>query len=274
MSTYVVGDLQGCLEPLHQLLDRLRFDPAGDRLLLTGDLVARGPDSLGALRFVRQLGAAALTVLGNHDLHLIALWRGYARKSAGPDLAQVLDAPDADELLDWLRQQRLAWREPTSGALLIHAGLAPQWTPADTLGYAAEIETILRDDQTIDGFLPGMYGDQPDRWSEQLQGIERQRFIVNTLTRARYCTVDGRFEFRQKGAPGSQRQGWLPWFQVPGRRSQDTAVAFGHWSALGQVVWPQHRVYGLDSGYVWGGALTALCLEDGRLLSIRADTAG
>ncbi len=267
MTTYAVGDLQGNLAALNRLLETIRFDPARDHLLLTGDLVARGPDSLGCLRKVRALGAAATTVLGNHDLHLLALWRGHARKPPEADLAAVLAAADAEPLLDWLRRQRLAWRDPRSGALLIHAGLPPQWTQADTLSHAAEVEAALRDDRRLDLFLAQMYGDQPDRWTDSLQGIERLRFIVNVLTRARYCTADGRFEFRQKGAPGSQAAGWLPWFQAPGRRTRRSRIIFGHWSTLGRIAWPEHGVHGLDTGYVWGGALTALRLEDGQLLS-------
>lgn len=270
MALYAVGDLQGNLDPLQRLLDRLQFDPAQDRLLLTGDLVARGPDSLGCLRAVRALGPAALTVLGNHDLHLIALWRGKSRKRAENDLAAVLAAPDADELLDWLRRQRLAWREPTTGTLLIHAGLPPQWTQADTLARAAEVEAVLRDDTRLDDFLEQMYGDQPERWSDDLHGAARLRFIVNVLTRARYCTADGRFEYRQKGQPGTQAEGWLPWFQVPGRRSRRSRIVFGHWSTLGQLAWPESGVHGLDTGYVWGGSLTALHLDDGSLTTVSA----
>lgn len=269
MSTYVVGDLQGCLEPLQRLLSEIRFNPARDRLLLSGDLVARGPDSLGCLRLVRSLGAAAITVLGNHDLHLIALARGKSRKPASPDLATVLDAPDGAVLIDWLRQQRMAYRDPASSALLIHAGLAPQWTQQETLRHARSVEAVLRDDDRLDNFLSQMYGDQPDRWSETLSGQERLRFIVNCLTRARYCSADGRFEFRQKGTPGTQAEGWLPWFQVPGRRTHRTLVLFGHWSTVGCVHWPEANVYGLDTGYVWGGALTALRLEDRKLFTAR-----
>ncbi len=270
MSTYVVGDLQGCLEPLQRLMAEVGFDPAHDRLLLTGDLVARGPDSLGCLRWIKSLGAAATTVLGNHDLHLLALFRGKARKPATADLAEVLAAPDARELMHWLRQQPLAYRDTTSSALLIHAGLAPQWSVADALRLAHEVETVLRDDALLDAFLPEMYGNQPDHWSESLHGAERLRFSVNCLTRARYCSADGYFEFRQKGTPGTQPEGWLPWFTVPGRRSIGTTILFGHWSSIGRVLWPEHEVFSLDSGYVWGGAMTALRLEDRQLFTVAA----
>jgi len=270
MSTYAIGDLQGCVRGLERLLKRLNFDANRDRLLLTGDLVARGPDSLATLRRIRALGAAAVTVLGNHDLHLLALWRGQSRKAAGADLLPVLQAPDCDELLDWLRRQRLAYRDPAHHVLLVHAGLAPQWTQRQALRLAREVEAVLQDDHRLDPFLGQMYGDEPSRWRDSLRGSARLRCIVNILTRARYCSADGAFEFRQKGAPGSQRPGWLPWFQAPQRRNRRSQVIFGHWSTLGRVPWPESRVHGLDTGYVWGGALTALCLDDGRLISVRA----
>ncbi|HEY0973485.1 MAG TPA: symmetrical bis(5'-nucleosyl)-tetraphosphatase [Solimonas sp.] len=270
MSTYVVGDLQGCASGLARLLKTLRFDRRHDRLLLTGDLVARGPDSLETLRMVQALGPAARTVLGNHDLHLLALWRGHARKPAGPDLAPILTAPDGERLLDWLRRQPLALRDAASGTLLIHAGLAPQWTQRDALRLAAEVQTVLRDDRRLDAFLPRMYGNEPAIWRESLRGADRLRCIVNILTRARYCTAEGRFEFSQKGAPGTQGPGWQPWFLAPDRRSRRSRIAFGHWSTLGRVAWPEAGVHGLDTGYVWGGRLTALCLENGRLHAVAA----
>ncbi len=273
MPTYAIGDLQGCINGLDQLLKRLRFDARRDRLLLTGDLVARGPDSLGTLRRIRALGPAALTVLGNHDLHLLALWRGHSRKPASADLLPILQAPDCDELLNWLRHQRLAYRDPAHQLLLVHAGLAPQWTQRQALQLAGEVEAALRNDRRLDHVLGHMYGDQPARWRDSLRGGARLRCIVNILTRARYCSADGEFEFRQKGAPGSQHPGWLPWFQVPGRRTRRSQVAFGHWSTLGRVQWPESGVHGLDTGYVWGGALTALRLDDGRLISVRAGPA-
>ena len=269
MSTYVVGDIQGCDDGLGRLLKKLKFDAKRDRLLLTGDLVARGPDSLATLRRVRALGAAAITVLGNHDLHLLALWRGHSRKPAGPDLAPILEAPDGDELLDWLRHQRLAYRDPGSGVLLVHAGLAPQWTQRDALRLAREVEAVLCDDRRLAAFLSQMYGDEPSRWRESLRGLARWRCIVNILTRARYCDDEGHFEFRQKGAPGTQATGWHPWFQAPQRRSRRTPVVFGHWSTLGRVHWPEARVHGLDTGYVWGGELTALRLDDGRTFAVQ-----
>jgi bis(5'-nucleosyl)-tetraphosphatase (symmetrical) len=271
MSTYVVGDIQGCRDALQRLLDQCRFDPAADRLICAGDLVARGPDSPGTLRLVRGLGNCATTLLGNHDLHLIAVAHGIGR--AKPDLAPLLDAPDAAELLDYLTTRPLAWHDAATDTLVVHAGVAPQWSLADTLALAAQAEAMLGDAQARADFLPQMYGNEPARWSDALAGPARLRFIINCLTRARYCTPQGDFEFAHKGAPGSQPSGLLPWFAVPGRRSAGTRIVFGHWSTLGQVVWPQWQVWGLDTGCVWGGALTALRLEDDAVFTSRCTRA-
>ncbi len=266
MAIYVIGDVQGCLDALQRLLARCRFAPGADRLIFAGDLVARGPDSLATLRFVRDLGAAATTVLGNHDLHLLGAAAGHGTARDG--LEHVLRADDADELLHFVAQQRLAWHDPASDLLVIHAGLAPQWTVATALALAAEAEAMLRNADARAEFLPQMYGNEPSRWDDGLRGAARLRFIINCLTRARYCSADGQFDFLHKGAPGSQPPQLLPWFAAPGRASQDTAIAFGHWSTLGQVAWPQWRVFGLDTACVWNGALTALRVEDRALFRV------
>lgn len=266
MATYAIGDVQGCLDPLKRLLDRCRFDPAADRLVFAGDLVARGPDSAGTLRFVRALGAGATTVLGNHDLNLLGTAQGHREPREG--LERVVQAPDADELLDFVAGQPLAWHDAALDTLVVHAGLAPQWSVAQTLALAAEAATMLRDPAARAAFLPQMYGNEPERWDETLAGTERLRFVINCLTRARYCTPDGRFEFHEKGTPGKQPASLLPWFAVPGRASLDTRVVFGHWSSLGQIEWPQWRVWGLDSACVWGGSLTALRLDDARIFQV------
>lgn len=263
MATYIIGDIQGCSGALQRLLDQCRFDPSDDRLVCAGDLVARGPDSLGSLRLLRSLGDAATAVLGNHDLHLIALAHGIGKPKA--DLAAVLAADDADDLMDYLTHRPLAWHDASTNTLVVHAGLAPQWTVKEALALAEEAAAVLRDPAQRQRFLPRMYGDEPARWTSQLAGDDRLRFVINCFTRARYCTDHGDFEFTQKGAPGTQPPHLHPWFAIPGRRSADTRVVFGHWSTLGQVAWPEHQVWGLDTGCVWGGTLTALRLEDGRL---------
>ncbi|WP_028080289.1 symmetrical bis(5'-nucleosyl)-tetraphosphatase [Solimonas soli] len=272
MATYAIGDIQGCLQGLQALLAKLRFR-RDDRLLLTGDLVARGPDSLETLRFISALGAQAVSVLGNHDLHLLALAQRGERGDPEDRLGEVLDAPDGDRLLHWLRRQRMAYRDPAHGVLMIHAGLAPQWTQRDTLALAAEVEAVLRDEARCRRFIDGMYGDEPRQWSDQLRGIERTRCTVNILTRARVCDAAGRFDFRYKRGPQDAPDGLLPWFAVPGRRTRRTPVIFGHWSTLGQIRWPSYKVHGLDTGYVWGGRLTALRLDDGALFDVAAGRA-
>ncbi|QHS11250.1 symmetrical bis(5'-nucleosyl)-tetraphosphatase [Sinimarinibacterium sp. NLF-5-8] len=270
MSTYVVGDLQGCLTPLQRLLEQLRFDPARDLLVCAGDMVARGPDSLGTLRFLRSLGPACAAVLGNHDLHLIAQAHGIGRIK--PDFQTLLDAADAAELLETLIQRPLAWSDPASNTLVVHAGLAPQWRAQDALRHAEQAQAVLRDPVQLQAFLPEMYGDTPDRWQDDLTGSARIRTIINILTRSRYCFADGRLDFTQKGTPGSQPATLQPWFTLPQRRSLETRIVFGHWSTLGRVQWPRFNVCGLDTGCVWGGALTALRLEDGRVFQNPSQT--
>lgn len=264
MSTFAIGDLQGCNDDFLELLSLIHFDETRDRLLLVGDLVNRGPASLDTLRTVRSLGTACISVLGNHDLHLLAAAQDRSRLKPGDTLDEILDAPDADALLDWLAERPLAWRDPDSGTLLLHAGVPPQWTAEQTLALAHEAAQVLRESRGK-AFFEQMYGDRPDRWSEYLRGAERTRFVINCLTRLRYCTPHGQLRLRDKGPPGSQSAGALPWFEAPGRRTAGTPIVFGHWSALGRVEWPEHQVYGLDTGCVWGGQLTALNLNTGEL---------
>lgn len=270
MSTYAIGDIQGCFQGLQELLGLVRFDRHRDRLLLTGDLVARGPDSLETLRFVAGLGARAVTVLGNHDLHLLALAEKGESGDPADRLGAVLAAPDAGRLLHWLRSQRLAYRDPHHHVLLIHAGVAPQWTQRQTLALAGEAEAALRDERRHRAFFAQMYGDEPRRWRDTLDGSERLRAVVNILTRARVCDVDGNFDYRYKRGPAEAPAGLMPWFSVPARRTRRSTLIFGHWSTLGAVHWPAYGVYGLDTGYVWGGSLTALRLDDGRTFSLAA----
>lgn len=266
MSTYAIGDVQGCHAELVDLLAAVRFDPHRDLAVFVGDLVNRGPHSLEVLRLVRGLGTSAISLLGNHDLHLLAVANG-GKPGRRDTLDAVLGAPDCGELLDWLARQPLAWRHTASGTLLIHAGVAPQWSVEQTLALAAEASERLRGPQGA-RFLSRMYGDHPETWSDALHGVDRTRFVINCLTRARYCRADGGLDLRHKGAPGTQPAGLLPWFQFPGRASRGTPLVFGHWSTLGRVHWVEDNVHGLDTGCIWGGRLSALELETGRVIDV------
>ncbi|MCB1866250.1 MAG: symmetrical bis(5'-nucleosyl)-tetraphosphatase [Chromatiales bacterium] len=266
MATYAIGDLQGCREPFERLLEAIAFDPARDRLWLVGDLVNRGPDSLGALRAVRALGDAAVCVLGNHDLNLLAVAAGVRRSKPQDTLDDILGAPDRDELLAWLRTRPALVHDAGLDATLVHAGLAPQWTIADAIARADELAALCADERAFGEFLHEMYGDEPARWSDELSGHARLRCITNAFTRLRFCAPNGRMDFRDKGPPGTQREGLLPWFEVPGRRSAGHTIVFGHWSTLGAR--ESLGAWGLDTGCVWGGALTALRLDDRRHFSV------
>lgn len=254
MAIYAIGDIQGCFDELQALLALCHFDPACDRLWLTGDLVNRGPDSLKVLRFVRGLGDAAISVLGNHDLHLLAMAEGLGKSHRSDSLQDILDAPDRDELLAWLRGCPLLHHDAALNVTLIHAGLPPQWRLQQARAYSAEVEAVLRGDNYRELFA-NMYGNKPKRWTKELAGWDRLRFIVNCLTRLRFCTPDGKLCLKSKGEPGTQAEGCVPWFQVPGRRSVDTRVVFGHWSTLG--LYQDDNVLSLDTGCLWGGQLTA-----------------
>lgn len=261
MPVYAIGDLQGCLDPLKRLLDRVRFDPATDRLWFTGDIVNRGPASLETLRFVRNLGAAAITVLGNHDMHLLATaWADNRPSKKRDTLTDILEAPDCHELLEWLRRRPLLHHDAQLSFTMVHAGLPPQWDLDDARHAAAELERVLRSDRFID-FLHHMYGDRPDRWDPELRGIARLRFIINALTRLRYLRPDGSMEFDNKGPTGRSGSTLVPWFQFPGRKSAGSRIVFGHWSTLGDL--EHDGVFGIDTGCVWGGRLTALQLDAG-----------
>ena len=257
MALYLIGDVQGCDAALGQLLDTVAFSPSRDRLIVLGDLVNRGPASLAALRRLVALGGAAQTLLGNHDLHLLGLACGVHRPHRLDTATDVLAAPEREALLHWLRQRPLAWRE--HGVLMVHAGVLPSWTSAQTLALAAEVQAVLRSADWAD-FLRQMYGNEPDQWQDGLQGAERLRVIVNALTRLRFCTPDGRMEFAtREGGAAAAPPGYLPWFDVPGRRTAGEVLAFGHWSTLG---WIDDRptLLSLDTGCVWGGCLTAVRL--------------
>jgi bis(5'-nucleosyl)-tetraphosphatase (symmetrical) len=260
MATYVIGDVQGCYEPLMRLVERIRYDPARDTLWFVGDLVNRGPQSCAVLRFVRSLGRGAVTVLGNHDLALLVVSQGIRRPHAGDTFGDVLTAPDRDELLYWLRHQKMIHAE--SGYLMVHAGLLPQWSAAQALELGQEVERALRGEDWR-AFCQHMYGNEPARWSDALTGFDRLRVITNAFTRLRLCATDGTMEFSHKIGVENLPAGFMPWFDVPGRLNRGACILFGHWAALGLVV--RDDVIGLDSGCVWGRALTALRLEDRRI---------
>lgn len=259
MAVYAIGDVQGCYDDLQRLLTWLRFDPAQDRLWFCGDLVNRGPNSLEVLRFVRGLGDGAISVLGNHDLHLLALANGNDRKREDNLLDPILAAPDREDLLRWLRHRPLMHVDNDLDFSLIHAGLPPQWSRKQALACAGEVEEVLRDDDRYPRFFARMYGNEPSVWSKNLKGMDRLRFITNCFTRLRYCDLDGRLGLKEKGAPGSQGVGFLPWFKIPGRRSHKSRILFGHWSTLGYHA--RDNVWALDTGCLWGGSLTALRVD-------------
>ncbi len=252
MARYLVGDVQGCDGALGRLLDTIAFSPSRDTLYLLGDLVNRGPDSLAVLRRLQALGDAARCLLGNHDLSLLALAHGLRAPHKGDTLQAVLTAPDRAPLLDWLRHRHLALLE--HGVLMVHAGVLPQWDAERTLALAAEVEHVLRGPGSR-GFLEHLYGNEPAAWDEGLVGADRLRVVVNALTRLRFCTATGEMDFALKESATQAPEGLMPWFEVPGRRTADVTVAFGHWSTLGLVSRPD--VLALDTGCVWGGCLSA-----------------
>lgn len=253
---YLVGDLQGCCKPLERLLQTIDFSPSRDQLYVLGDLVNRGPDSLGVLQRLRSLEGAATCLLGNHDLHLLAVAHGVRKPHRSDTLDPILNATDREDWLDWLRQQNLAVH--AHGWLMVHAGVVPQWDAAQTVALAGEVEAMLRSPD-VGAFLTTMYGNEPARWDERLQGVDRWRCVVNSLTRLRFCAADGTMEFATKEGAGGAPEGYLPWFEVPGRRTQGTPVAFGHWSTLGLI--NRDDLLALDTGCIWGGHLTAVRVD-------------
>lgn len=257
MALYCVGDIQGCDDAFERLLATIGFSPSRDTLYVLGDLVNRGPDSAAVLRRCITLGDSVRPLLGNHDLHLLAAAYGTRRPSRRDTLQDILLAPDRDEMLEWLRHQPLARRVHHGGGdlLMVHAGVLPQWTAEETLAYAGEVEAVLQS-REFAGFLQQMYGNSPDLWSPELQGTDRLRVIVNALTRMRFCSPEGRMDFESTESASEAPPGLVPWFDAPGRRTQNTLIAFGHWSTLGWL--DRADVLGLDTGCVWGGCLSAV----------------
>ena len=264
MSTYVIGDIQGCNEALEVLLAALEFDRTRDRIWITGDLVNRGEDSLGVLRWCRAHDDCVVAVLGNHDLHLLAVAQGFVPPHRKDTLEMILQAPDREDLLEWLRQRPMLYRE--GEWLMVHAGLPPQWDAAAAQTHAGELEHALRGPRWRD-FLKDMYGNEPRRWSPLLTGQDRLRFIANALTRTRYLHSDGGLEYQHKLGLDSVSPDLVPWFDFPNRRGCDARILFGHWSTLGLLV--REDVVALDTGCLWGGALTAFRLEDEQCFQVR-----
>jgi bis(5'-nucleosyl)-tetraphosphatase (symmetrical) len=257
MAMYLIGDVQGCDSALQRLLDTIAFSPSRDTLYLLGDLVNRGPESDRVLRRLMAYGSSARCLLGNHDLHLLAVAHGVRAAHRSDTLECILQAPDRPALLHWLQHQALALElhTPPSRWLMVHAGVLPQWTADQTLSLAAEVQTMLRGPDAL-AFFQNMYGSQPQRWSDDLQGWDRLRVIVNALTRMRFCSADGAMDFSSKEGASAAPAGTQPWFELPERQTAHCVVAFGHWSTLGWL--GRADVFALDSGCVWGGCLTAL----------------
>lgn len=265
MPTYVIGDVQGCFDPLQRLLAKIHFDPAKDTLWFTGDLVNRGPDSLKTLRFIREL-PNVVTVLGNHDLHLLAtVYSNNPLALQGDTLNAILQAEDKEDLCHWLRQQPLLHVQDNH--VLVHAGIYPHWTLQQALTYAGEVERVLRSDNYF-ALLSELYGNEPAVWDDNLTGIARWRFIINAFTRMRFCNTAGRLDLDTKLGLGEQPDGYFPWFSDPARKTQTTDIYFGHWASLKGKTHTDH-VYALDTGCVWGEVLTAMRLEDGEIVSVK-----
>lgn len=260
MAVYAIGDLQGCYDEFCHLLDEISFDSAQDTLWLVGDLVNRGPRSLETLRMVKSLGDSVITVLGNHDLHLLACAEGI-KQTRDASMQAILAADDRDELLTWLRHRPLLHHDAQLGFTMVHAGLPPQWDLSIAQACAQELESVLQSDRFHE-FLHHMYGDEPLSWSATLSGWSRLRYISNAFTRLRYCDADGQMELQEKGTPGKQPARILPWFDVPQRKSQGLKIIFGHWSTLSLSKVTTENIFPLDTGCVWGLRLTAMRVDD------------
>jgi bis(5'-nucleosyl)-tetraphosphatase (symmetrical) len=271
MAVYAIGDIQGCYDDLQHLLKKIDFNEKCDTLWFAGDLVNRGPKSLHTLRFIKKLGTAAVCVLGNHDLHLLAAANGNKRRLKEDGLKAILRAKDADDLTGWLQSRPLLHRDKQLGYTLIHAGLPPQWDIDQAATCAREVETVLRGNEAP-AYFKAMYGNEPLMWKNSLRGMDRYRFITNCFTRLRYCDFKGRLSLREKGKPGSQNLGHYPWFKMPNRKTRSQHIIFGHWSTLGYR--NEHNVWSIDSGCLWGGQLTALRLDGKKPQPIFQDCPG
>jgi bis(5'-nucleosyl)-tetraphosphatase (symmetrical) len=264
MATYAIGDIQGCFDELKQLLNIIRFDEKHDTLWLVGDLVNRGPKSLEVLRFVKQL-KNIIVVLGNHDIHLLVTFNNKDPFHITHNLEAIFNAPDGQELIDWLRFCPLIHHDPQLNYVMVHAGIYPYWNLEQAKQYASEVENILRRNDYIK-FLEHIYGNEPNVWNNTLTGIERQRFIINSFTRMRFCNIEGLLDFSETGKLNSAPKGYLPWFAIPNRATKQNRIIFGHWAALNGET-NTEKVIGIDTGCVWGGSLTAFRLDDGKRFS-------
>lgn len=279
MATYAIGDLQGCFQALQNLLNKINYNAEQDKLWFTGDLINRGPESLHCLRFVKDLVEKnkAVTVLGNHDLHFLAVANNLMPLKPADTLHEILDAPDFADLCFWLRQQPLFIHDAESNYCLVHAGLAPAWNLEKALNCTHELSDVLKSDRYLT-FLSQMYGDEPDQWRNDLRGMDRLRFITNCFTRIRYCDLIGKLNMEMKSPLGSQPKELMPWFQIPWRKHKNLKILFGHWASLynswdkldDRAIFPEN-IFPLDSGCVWGNALTALRLEDGKRFEVSCD---
>jgi len=270
MSTYAIGDLQGCHKELIQLLDEINFNNKNDQIWFVGDMVNRGPQSLACLRLIKSLGDSAKVVLGNHDLHLLAVANKVRKPHKKDTVNKIIESKDADDLLSWVTNLPLLVNDPDLDFTMVHAGLPPQWSLYQAIELAQETESLLRSDKFND-FLNYMYGDQPDKWSDSLKDYDRHRFIINCFTRIRYCDANGRLNLKEKGKPGTQTNSLTTWYAISNRKTKNNKILFGHWSTIhlgNEKNFKQYNVYPLDTGCLWGGELTAMRLDDEKLFSV------
>lgn len=270
MATYAIGDIQGCFASLEKLLLQVDFNKSRDKLWFAGDLVNRGPDSLSTMRLVKSLGDSAITVLGNHDLHLLAIAAEH-KQTKDKGLKKILKADDGPELIHWLRQQPLIHHDDNLGFTMAHAGIYPKWSLSQAQEYASELHEVLKGDKYLD-FIHNMYGNKPKKWKKKLDGWDRLRFICNAFTRMRFCSQDGKLDFKKNGTPKVEASDIIPWFDVPDRKMKSQPILFGHWSTLGLL--KRNDVYALDTGCVWGGQLTALRVDSDSPQYISIDCPG
>lgn len=269
MTTYAIGDVQGCYDPLRRLLDKIDFDPDKDQLWFAGDLINRGPQSLETLRFIISLGDSARSVLGNHECHFLASARGHKKPHRTDTFSDILEASDSESLIHWIRSQPFLHQDTCLGYTMIHAGIPPQWSLNDAKRFAKELEAIFKSEH-IDDFLANMYGNNPNQWDDSLSGNDRLRFIINCFTRLRFCYEDGRLNFKEKGAPSESPSNLIPWFDAPNRQTAHEKIIFGHWSTLGLNT--KNNTICLDTGCLWGGQLSALKLDETeQVISIDCD---